>query len=113
MKKSLLVAAVLVAVGLLVDSSRAAEPAAPPAMSAEELAARMDTAGQGNASIRTQLEVRNNAGGKRVLQLLIKQRRSRHDDECRLWSDPVDAGQREHCFAATCDHADDPAMACA
>lgn len=55
----------------------AAEPAAPATMSADELAAKMDAAGQGNASIRTQLEVRNNAGGKRVLQLQIKQRRTK------------------------------------
>jgi Outer membrane lipoprotein-sorting protein len=77
MKKLLPFAAALTIAGSSSLSLRAAEPAAPPALAADELAARMDTAGQGNASIRTQLEVRNNAGGKRVLQLQIKQRRTK------------------------------------
>ncbi len=37
----------------------------------------MDAARLGSASIRTQLEVRNNAGGKRVMQLRIKERRTK------------------------------------
>lgn len=76
MKKLLPFAAALTIAGSSTLSLRAAEPAAPPAMVADELAARMETAGLGSASIRTQLEVRNNAGGKRVLQLQIKQRRT-------------------------------------
>ena len=55
---------------------RAQEPPAP-AMSAQELAARLNSAVQGSAQIRTQLEVRTLAGGKRVLQLQIKQRRTK------------------------------------
>ena len=53
-----------------------AEPA-PPAMSAAELAGRMDAVSQGNALIRTKLEVRSGDGTKRVLQLQIKQRRTK------------------------------------
>jgi hypothetical protein len=77
MKQLLLFAAAFTVAGLSVVSLHAAEPAAPPATSANELAARMDIAGQGSASIRTQLEVRNKDGGKRVLQLQIKQRRTK------------------------------------
>jgi hypothetical protein len=51
--------------------------AAEPAMSAAELAGRMDAVGQGNAMIRTKLEVRSGDGTKRVLQLQIKQRRTK------------------------------------
>jgi len=46
-------------------------------MSAAELAGRMDTVSQGNALIRTKLEVRSGDGTKRVLQLQIKQRRTK------------------------------------
>jgi hypothetical protein len=53
------------------------EVSPPPAMSAEELAHRLDSAVQGSAVIRTQLEIRSFDGGKRVLQLQIKQRRTR------------------------------------
>ncbi len=74
MKKAILFTAILAA--LSVESVRAADPATPPTtMSADELAAKLDAIGQGNASIRTQLEVRTNGGGKRVMQLQIKQRR--------------------------------------
>ena len=52
------------------------EEPAPSPMSAEELARQLDTTTQGSALIRTQLEVRFSAGSKRVMQLLIKQRRS-------------------------------------
>jgi hypothetical protein len=48
----------------------------PPTMSARELARRLDTTMQGSALIRTQLEVRFLNGGKRVMQLQIKQRRT-------------------------------------
>jgi hypothetical protein len=51
--------------------------AAEPAMSAAELAGRMDAVSQGNALIRTKLEVRSGEGTKRVLQLQIKQRRTK------------------------------------
>jgi hypothetical protein len=51
--------------------------AEPPAMSAAELAGRLDAVGQGNALIRTKLEVRSGDGTKRVLQLQIKQRRTK------------------------------------
>ena len=46
-------------------------------MSAAELAGRMDAVSQGNALIRTKLEVRSGEGAKRVLQLQIKQRRTK------------------------------------
>ena len=46
-------------------------------MSAAELAGRMDAASQGSALIRTKLEVRSLDGAKRVLQLQIKQRRTK------------------------------------
>ena len=48
-----------------------------PAISADELAGRLNAAVQGSAQIRTQLEVRTLVGGKRVLQLQIKQRRTK------------------------------------
>lgn len=53
-----------------------AEPAAP-AMPAADLAARMDAVSQGNALIRSKLEVRSTEGARRVLQLQIKQRRTK------------------------------------
>jgi hypothetical protein len=54
----------------------ATEPT-PPAMSAEELAQRIDAAGVGSALIRTQMEVKSTEGGRRVMQLQIKQRRTK------------------------------------
>jgi hypothetical protein len=57
-------------------SIRGAEPA-PPAMSAAELANQLDAVSQGSALIRTKLEVRSLEGAKRVLQLQIKQRRTK------------------------------------
>jgi hypothetical protein len=51
--------------------------AAEPALSAAELAGRMDAVGQGSALIRSKLEVRSGDGTKRVLQLQIKQRRTK------------------------------------
>jgi hypothetical protein len=47
------------------------------AMSAAELAGRLDVVSQGNALIRTKLEVRSGEGTRRVLQLQIKQRRTK------------------------------------
>jgi hypothetical protein len=46
-------------------------------MSATELAARMDAVNQGNALIRSKLEVQSADGTKRVMQLQIKQRRTK------------------------------------
>jgi hypothetical protein len=65
-----------VAATLSIISVYAAEPE-PPAMSAAELAGRMDAVSQGNALIRTKLEVRSGEGTRRVLQLQIKQRRTK------------------------------------
>ena len=46
-------------------------------MSAAELADRLDASSQGSALIRSKLEVRSLEGAKRVLQLQIKQRRTK------------------------------------
>ena len=46
-------------------------------MSAAELADQLDVVSQGSALIRTKLEVRSLEGAKRVLQLQIKQRRTK------------------------------------
>jgi len=70
-------------------SIRGAEPA-PPAMSAAELADQLDVVSQGSALIRTKLEVRSLAGAKRVLQLQIKQRRTKTTSDLAyqvLWPD--------------------------
>jgi len=61
---------------LVIPFLRAADPALP-AMSAGELAARMDAVSQGNALIRSKLEVQSADGTKRVMQLQIKQRRTK------------------------------------
>jgi hypothetical protein len=70
------VAIAIAAAALCAPSLRAAEPT-PPALTAAELAGRMNAARQGCALIRTQLEVRSLDGGKRVLQLQIKERRTK------------------------------------
>jgi hypothetical protein len=57
-------------------SIRGAEPT-PPAMSATELADRLDASSQGSALIRSKLEIRSLEGAKRVLQLQVKQRRTK------------------------------------
>lgn len=57
-------------------SVRAEEPAPPP-LSAAELADRIETTSQGSALIRTKLEVQSPGGANRVLQLQIKQRRTK------------------------------------
>ena len=46
-------------------------------MSATELADRLDASNQGSALIRSKLEIRSSEGAKRVLQLQIKQRRTK------------------------------------
>jgi hypothetical protein len=66
----------IAAAALCLISSRAAETAAP-AMSAAELADRLDASSQGSALIRSKLEIRSLEGAKRVLQLQIKQRRTK------------------------------------
>jgi hypothetical protein len=66
----------IAAVALCFISIRAAETA-PPAMSAAELADRLDASSQGSALIRSKLEIRSLEGAKRVLQLQIKQRRTK------------------------------------
>jgi outer membrane lipoprotein-sorting protein len=73
--KLLFVAAIAIA-ALFVTAIRAAETP-PAAMSAEELAGRMNAADQGTALIRARLEVRSPDGAKRVLQLQIKRRRTK------------------------------------
>jgi hypothetical protein len=79
MKKILLLAATIA--GLCVGSVTGEEPAASaspaPTLSAQDLAARMAAITQGSATVRTQMEIRTNGGGKRVSQLLIKQRRTK------------------------------------
>ena len=64
---------------LCLGSLLAAEPAAPtpPAMSAEELAQKINAASEGSARIRTQMEVRLTEGNRRVMQLQIKSRRTK------------------------------------
>ncbi|MGC1322963.1 MAG: outer membrane lipoprotein-sorting protein [Candidatus Udaeobacter sp.] len=57
-------------------SIHAAEPA-PPAMSAAELAARLDSLREGSALIRSKLEIRSPDIGQRILQLQIKERRTK------------------------------------
>ncbi|MGH8164697.1 MAG: outer membrane lipoprotein-sorting protein [Rhodanobacteraceae bacterium] len=74
MKKTLLLAATIAG---LCGGPLCAQQPSPPAISAQELAAKLDAVGQGNATIRTRLEVRSNDGSKRVLQLLIKRRRTK------------------------------------
>ena len=54
----------------------AADPAAP-ALSATELAARLNALREGSALIRTKLEVQSSDGGRRVLQLQVKERRTK------------------------------------
>jgi hypothetical protein len=61
---------------LCIISVRAEEPG-PPALSAAELADRIETTSQGSALIRTKLEVQSPGGPNRVLQLQIKQRRTK------------------------------------
>jgi hypothetical protein len=67
----------LAAAVVFANFSYAAEPA-PPAMSADQLASRMDAARQGSKMIRARLEVRSSEGAKRVLQLQIKERRTKN-----------------------------------
>src|SRR6185369_3004137 len=63
------------AAALCLTAMHASEPVA--TMSAAELADRMNVVGQGSALIRSKLEVRSGDGNKRVLQLQIKQRRTK------------------------------------
>jgi hypothetical protein len=61
---------------LCIISVRAEEPAPPP-LSAAALADQMEATSQGSALIRTKLEVQSSGGARRVLQLQIKQRRTK------------------------------------
>ena len=72
----ILFAPVIACAALCLASLRAEEPA-PPTLGAEELARQIEAASEGNAQIRAQLEVRSLDGSKRVMQLQIKQRRTR------------------------------------
>jgi hypothetical protein len=54
----------------------AADPAVP-ALSATELAARLNALREGSALIRTKLEVQSSDGARRVLQLQVKERRTK------------------------------------
>jgi len=69
----------IVAAAFRLISIHAAEPA-PSAMSAAELADRLDASSQGSALIRSKLEVRSLEGARRVLQLQIKQRRTKTNE---------------------------------
>jgi Outer membrane lipoprotein-sorting protein len=62
---------------LAVSSLRAAEPASA-AMSAAELAERLDSNRQGNALIRSKMDIQSPDSGKRTLQLQIKERRTKN-----------------------------------
>jgi hypothetical protein len=62
---------------LAVSSLRAAEPASA-AMSAAELAERLDSNRQGNALIRSKMDIQSPESGKRTLQLQIKERRTKN-----------------------------------
>jgi hypothetical protein len=64
--------------------------AAEPALSAAELAGRMNEVSQGSALIRTKVEIQSGDGTKRVLQLQIKQRRTKNTTDLVyrvLWPD--------------------------
>jgi hypothetical protein len=61
---------------LAVSDLPATEPASA-GMSAAELVERLDSSSQGNAVIRSKMEVQLSDGGKRTLQLQIKQRRTK------------------------------------
>jgi len=66
-----------IALGVICLTAVRAEDPPAPAISAQELAGRLNAAVQGSAQIRTQLEVRTLAGSRRALQLQIKQRRTK------------------------------------
>jgi Outer membrane lipoprotein-sorting protein len=72
----LLFVSFITATALAVNSARAAEPAAP-VVSAAELAERLDSARQGNALIRSKMDIQSPNAGKRTLQLQIKERRTK------------------------------------
>ncbi len=74
MKPSFIVT--LAAAALSTICVRAEEPTAPK-LSAAELADRIEATSQGSALIRTKLEVQSPGGANRVLQLQIKQRRTK------------------------------------
>lgn len=65
-----------IAAGALFVAAMPAAETEPSTLSAQDLAARMSAARQGNAVIRARLEVRSPDDGKRVFQLQIKERRT-------------------------------------
>jgi hypothetical protein len=65
-----------IAAGAFFVAAMLAAETEPSTISAQDLAARMSAARQGNALIRARLEVRSPDGSKRVLQLQIKERRT-------------------------------------
>jgi len=67
----------LVPLLLLSSLTLQAQQPAPSPIPAAELASQMDALFQGNALIRSQMEIRLPDGGKRVMQLQIKQRRTK------------------------------------
>lgn len=75
---SLILCFLVFAIAICHPAARAQSTPAPavPALSAAELAARLAAITQGNAIIRTQLEILNNAGGQKTSQLQIKRRRT-------------------------------------
>jgi hypothetical protein len=72
----LLFVSFITATVLAINSACAAEPAAP-VVSAAELAERLDSARQGNALIRSKMDIQSPNTGKRTLQLQIKERRTK------------------------------------
>lgn len=73
---NLLFVSFITAAALAVSSVRAAEPASS-AISAAQLAERLDSNRQGNALIRSKMEIQSPDSGKRTLQLQIKERRTK------------------------------------
>jgi len=72
----LLFASFITAASLAVNSARTAEPGAA-TMSAVELAKQLNSVREGNALIRSKMDIQSPDAGKRTLQLQIKERRTK------------------------------------
>jgi hypothetical protein len=72
----LLFASFITVASLAVNSARTAEPRAA-TMSAAELAKQLDSVREGNALIRSKMEIQSPDTGRRTLQLQIKERRTK------------------------------------
>ena len=72
----LLFASFITVASLAVNSARTAEPGAA-TMSAAELAKQLDSVREGNALIRSKMEIQSPDTGRRTLQLQIKERRTK------------------------------------